>query len=153
MDNNKPTGQESSNFAIHHDVYIKSTKKKIFAAVSEPNHLNNWWTLKCSGTPNKGAVYKFYFTPEYDWLGEVIKYEADHNFHIKMTKADPDWDPTSFGFDLEKVNDGVRLKFWHTGWPACNHHFRRSSFCWAILLNGLKNYLEKGVVVSFEERE
>lgn len=153
MDNNKPTGQTESIIAIYHDVYIKSTKKKIFAAVSEPNHLNNWWTLKCSGTPKKGAEYNFYFAPEYDWLGEVIKCEADHNFHIKMTKADPDWDPSSFGFDLEEVEDGVRLKFWHTGWSTCNHHFRRSSFCWAILLSGLKNYLEKGVVVPFEERE
>jgi len=70
-----------------------------------------------------------------------------------MTKSDQDWDPTSFGFDLEDIENGVLVKFWHKGWPECNHHFRRSSFCWAMLLNGLKNYVEKGIIKPFKERE
>ncbi|MEQ8573885.1 MAG: SRPBCC domain-containing protein, partial [Fulvivirga sp.] len=74
-------------------------------------------------------------------------------FHIKMTDADEDWNPTSFGFDLTELEGGVDVKFWHVGWPECNHHFRRSSYCWAILLQGLKNYIEKGIIIPFEERE
>jgi hypothetical protein len=70
-----------------------------------------------------------------------------------MTDSDEDWDPTSFGFDLEPQEAGTAVKFWHKGWPTLNHHFRRSSYCWAILLQGLKNYVEKGIIVPFEERE
>jgi uncharacterized protein YndB with AHSA1/START domain len=153
MDSNKLTKQTGGDFAIHHDVFIKSTKKKLFEAVSQPSHLNKWWTLRCAGKPKEGAEYNFYFTPEYDWLGKVIKIEPNQAFHIKMTKSDSDWAPTSFGFDLEDGEGGVQLKFWHTGWPQCNHSFRRSSYCWAILLNGLKNYVEKEIIVPFEDRE
>jgi uncharacterized protein YndB with AHSA1/START domain len=153
MNDSKPTSQTGEKFDIHHDVFINSTKKKIFDAISLPEHLNNWWTLKCSGRPEKGAEYNFYFGSEFDWLGKVSKCETNQAFHIKMTKSDADWNPTSFGFDLEEATGGVQLKFWHIGWPSCNHHFRRSSYCWAILLNGLKNYIEKGIIVPFEDRE
>lgn len=70
-----------------------------------------------------------------------------------MTKTDEDWNPTSFGFDSEELEIMVQVRFWHKGWPECNAHFRRSSFCWAIPLNGLKNYIEKGVIIPFVERE
>lgn len=70
-----------------------------------------------------------------------------------MTKSDEDWDSISFGFDLKQVNNDTQLAFWHKGWPHCNAHFEQSYYCWAILLSGLKNYLEKGIIVPFEERE
>lgn len=150
---NQATPKTEKNYSIHHDLFIKASRKTVFDAVTLPKHLNNWWTNSCSGKPVEGAEYNFYFTPDYDWLGKVVKCHPDQSFHIKMTKSDDDWDPTSFGFDLEELDDGIQLKFWHARWPACNHHFRRSSFCWAILLNGLKNYIEKGIIVPFEERE
>lgn len=141
-----------NSFSIYHDLLINASTQKIFDAVSAPEHLNNWWTLRCTGIAEVGSEYNLYFTPEYDWHGKVMVCDPNSSFHIKMTKSDSDWDPTSFGFDLEEVEGGVRLKFWHIGWPECNHHFRRSSFCWALLLNGLKNYVEKGEVIPFEER-
>ena len=70
-----------------------------------------------------------------------------------MTKSDADWNPTAFNFDLERSENNVLVKFWHIGWPEFDMHFRRPSFCWAMLLNGLKNYVEKGIIIPFEERE
>lgn len=142
-----------SQYSIYHNLVITAPIEKVFNAISEPNHLVNWWPQKCSGKVELGADYNFIFTSEYDWYGRVIKLDLNSSFYIKMTKSDPDWDSTTFGFDLEQQNDQVLVKFSHTGWPACNEHFRRSSFCWAILLNGLKNYVEKGVIVPFEKRE
>ncbi|AXT20090.1 SRPBCC domain-containing protein [Flavobacteriaceae bacterium AU392] len=142
-----------NSFSIHHDLFIKSDSKTIFDAITQPEHLNNWWTLECSGEPKLNTEYNFYFTPEYNWYGKVIQCMVNESFYIKMTKSDTDWNPTSFGFDLEKMDNGVQLRFSHIGWHECNNHFRRSSFCWAMLLNGLKNYLDKGIIIPFEERE
>lgn len=145
--------EENKSFAIYHDLVVNTSLEKVFNAVSKPKHLINWWPLKCTGNPTVGEEYNFYFTPEYDWLAEVIKCIPNESFHIKMTKSDPTWDSTSFGFDLTSVNDRVQIKFWHIGWKECDTDFRRSSFCWAMLLNSLKNYLEKGIVIPFEDRE
>jgi hypothetical protein len=70
-----------------------------------------------------------------------------------MTKSDKNWNTTTFGFDIEEIKDAVLLKFKYINWPKCNAEFRQSSFCWAMLLNGLKNYIEKGEIIPFNERE
>lgn len=140
------------SYAIFHDLIINSAASQVFDAVSHPNHLINWWPLKCTGTPEMGEIYNFYFAPEYDWYGEVIRIVPDKSFHIKMTKSDPDWDTTSFGFDIEEDRDKVKLCFSHIGWPEQNAHFRTTSYCWAMLLSGLKSYVEKGIILPFEER-
>ncbi len=139
-------------YTIFHDVPISVSPKVVYDAVCLPEQLIRWWPLKCTGVPNVGATYNFFFTPEYDWLGKVITADESKSFHIKMTKSDADWDPTSFGFDLLEKDTGTLLQFWHKDWPQCNAHFKRSSYCWALLLHGLKDYLEKGVLVPFDQR-
>ena len=138
---------------IYHDFVIKAPINKVFESITSPSHLINWWPLRCSGVPRTGEEYNFYFSPEFDWYGKVVNVVSPNTFHVKMTKSDADWNLTSFGFDLEENENTVQVRFCHKGWPECNAHFRRSSYCWAILLSGLKNYVEQGVIVPFTERE
>ncbi|WP_242205618.1 SRPBCC family protein [Aestuariivivens insulae] len=137
---------------IYHNLQINVSPKAVFNAVTQPKHLDNWWTLKSSGKPLLGDMYNLNFTDDYDWYCQVSKLEVDKSIHFKMTQSDADWNPTTFGFDMEENDGGTYLKFSHINWPEANNHFKHSSFCWALLLNGLKNYLESGVVVPFEER-
>ena len=137
---------------IFHDFIIKSDRKPVFDAISQPEELSNWWPLKCSGKPQDGAIYNFNFTDQYDWYAKVVSCKINDHIHYKMTKSDQDWNPTTFGFDLQETQRGVKVKFWHKDWPECNAHFKHSSFCWALLLKGLKDYVEKGIVIPFEER-
>ncbi len=140
-------------FSIYHDLVIKSDKFIVYKAISEPEHLEKWWTLKCSGIPQIGEEYNFNFTNEYDWYAEVQSCKIWEHIHYNMTKSDADWNSTSFGFDLTEVEAGVSVKFFHVNWPECNTEYRQSSFCWAMLLNGLKDYLEQGIIIPFENRD
>ncbi|WP_341227756.1 SRPBCC domain-containing protein [uncultured Arcticibacterium sp.] len=140
--------------AIYHNFIIKVSPEKVYRAISTPSDLENWWPLKCSGKPAFEELYNFNFTDEYNWYGKVVKAENAKAFYIKMTEADADWSPTTFGFDLEKTSEGYTyVEFWHKDWPALNRHLKYSSFCWASLLKDLRNYLERGTVVPFEDRE
>lgn len=140
------------SYSIFHNLTIKASPKEVFDAVSQPKHLDNWWTLKSSGKPEKDSEYNLNFTDDYNWFCKVSKVIPNKSFHLKMTKSDNDWNPTTFGFDLEAHNGETIVKFIHANWPEANDHFKHSSFCWAILLNGLKSYIEKGVIVPFEKR-
>ena len=140
------------SYNIYHNLEIKASPNEVFDAVSQPKHLDKWWSLKSSGKPEIDAEYNLNFTDQYNWFCKVSKIKQNETFHLKMTKSDKDWMPTTFGFDLEKTDNGTMLMFSHVNWPEANHHFKHSSFCWAMLLNGLKNYLEKRVVLPFEER-
>ncbi len=139
-------------YSIYHNFFIKATPKEVFEAISTPKHLDNWWTLKSSGIAKLGEIYNLNFTDQYDWYCQVSLCNPYEAIHFKMTKSDKDWDPTTFGFDLEEIEGGTYVRFSHVDWPNANDHYKFSAFCWAMLLNGLKNYLEKGVVIPFEER-
>ncbi|CAM1345248.1 SRPBCC family protein [Tenacibaculum amylolyticum] len=139
--------------SIYHNVPINASVEKVFKAISAPEELEKWWPQKCIGIPELGAVYNFYFGEAYNWYGEVIEYKENVSFYIKMTKSDKDWNPTTFGFDLQMKGGETYLQFFHKDWPEINTHFKHSSFCWAMLLNGLKNYLEKGIIIPFSKRE
>ena len=140
------------SFNIYHNLLIKVPSNKIFEAVSKPKHLDNWWTLKSSGTPEFHSEYNLNFTDDYNWFCKVSQVKTNASFHLKMIQSDEDWNPTTFGFDFEPQDAGTLVKFSHVNWRTDNHHFKHSSFCWAMLLNGLKNYLERGTIVPFEER-
>ena len=140
------------SYTIYHNLQINASPKVVFDAVSQPEHLDNWWSLKSSGIPQLGETYNLNFTDQYNWFCKVSQVELNTSIRFKMTKADVDWDSTTFGFDLEKKNGGTYVRFSHTDWKDTNEHFKIASFCWAMLLNGLKNYLERGIIVPFEQR-
>ncbi len=140
------------SYNIYHNLIIKASPKEVFDAVSLPQHLDSWWTLKSAGKPELNAEYNLNFTDDYDWYCKVSQIMANESFHLKMTKSDDDWNPTTFGFDIEATNHGTSLKFSHVNWMKNNDEFKQSSFCWAMLLNGLKNYLEKRDIIPFTER-
>ncbi len=139
-------------YDIHHSFTIEASKQAVFEAVTSPEHLDNWWTLKSSGEPRLNTEYNLNFTDAYNWYCKVSEVKENESFYLKMTKSDADWEPTTFGFHLKEVEKGTLLEFEHRNWQENNHHYRHSSFCWAMLLKGLKDYLEKGTVIPFEER-
>ena len=153
MSNRNLKIKRDQGFSIYHDLVIDASPERVFKAITDPDQLVNWWPYKCSGMARAGAEYNFYFGPEYDWYAKVIRVIPDKAFYIQMIKSDEDWNGTTFGFDLHLKQGKVQLQFWHKGWPQLNEHFRRSSFCWAMLLQGLKNYVENGLIIPFEKRE
>jgi len=140
------------NHNIYFDFYIKASQQQVFEAFVLPEHLDNWWPLKSSGKPEINAIYNLNFTDDYNWFAKVIQVETNTSFYLKMTNSSPDWNPTTFGITLETHQDETLLKFSHTNWPENNHEFRNSSFCWAQLLQSLKNYIEDGTIIPFEKR-
>lgn len=143
---------QDKGFGIYHDLAIEAPINEVFKAVSESGHLINWWPLKCTGKPESGAEYNFFFTQEYNWYGKVNEIVPNRIFSVKMTKSDLDWDGTTLTFEMKEEIKSVCLSFTHLGWNECNSHYRVASFCWAMLLKGLKDYVEKGIILPFEER-
>ena len=143
----------STTYSILHDVEIDATCDRVFEAISEPSELEKWWPLRCSGSAALGEVYNLCLSDQYDWLGKVSHFNPGKEFRIRMTKTEVHWRGTSFGFEiLELPNGKVLLQFSHDGWTETNVSYRMTSYCWALLLKGLKDYIEKGVVLPFEDR-
>jgi len=137
---------------IFQDFPIAASPARVFAAVSSPALLDQWWTLRSTGRPEVGARYELDFGPGYAWKAEVTKAERDSAFELRMTSSDSDWSGTLVGFELQPSNGGTQVRFYHRGWHTANEHFRTSNHCWAMYLRILRRHLEQGESVPYDQR-
>ncbi|NER13959.1 hypothetical protein GWK08_10945 [Leptobacterium flavescens] len=134
------------------ELSIHSSQEAVFKGVSTPDGLAKWWTIATEGNPVMNALFKLDFGPEYQWEAKIIEYLPNTKVTFLMTKASADWLNTEVGFQLERQKDSVLLRFSHCKWPDINQEYRGSVYCWAMYLRCLKNYLEQGVFVAYENR-
>ena len=137
---------------ILHDFFIKAPPQRVFAGVSVPRDLDEWWTKTCSGEPHLAGEYRLGFGPGFDWRAKVTICQPGTAFEFQITHADPDWVGSKVGFQLQGAADGTQIRFHHRGWPTESEHYRISCYCWAMYLRILKRYLENGEHVPYERR-
>ena len=137
---------------IYLDFPIKAPVNQVYAAVSTPQGLDAWWTKRSSGEPVEGADFTLWFGPEYDWRARVTSAVFPSTFELQMTEADPDWLGTRVGFRFEARAAMTQVRFYHTGWPEANEHYRTSCHCWALYLRILRRHLEFGETVPYDRR-
>ena len=132
---------------------IKAPQERVFETFSTPDGLDRWWTKQASGEPQQSADFTLFFGPGYDWRGTVTRCSPPSAFELVITHAHPDWMGTRVGCELEADSDAVTIvRFYHTGWPAANEHWRISCYCWAMYLRVLRRFLEYGETVPYEKR-
>lgn len=132
---------------------IRAPIERVYDAITTPVGLDEWWTLRSTGTAREGTDYTLYFGPEYDWRARVTRATAPSEFELEFTRADDDWRGTRLGFRLQPRDSGSTwLEFRHSGWPDANDHYRISSHCWAMYLRVLRRFLEHGEHVEYERR-
>jgi uncharacterized protein YndB with AHSA1/START domain len=138
---------------IIHEFTIKAPPERVFQSFATPAGLDKWWTKTSSGEMGEGGTVRLYFGPQYDWQAKVTRHVAPSSFELEMTQAHPDWMGTRVGCELvSEGKDATRVRFYHTGWPEENEHWRVSCFCWAIYLRILRRNLEYGEMVEYEKR-
>jgi len=139
---------------IYHDLEIKADPSSIYKSIITPEGLNSWWTLKSSGIAVLGNQFQFYFSDDYNWLAQLVHLNENNLIQFQMTHADADWTNTILTFKINRLENNISLlSFSHEGWNAINPHFRRTNFGWALYLNGLKNYVEKDIIIDYSKRD
>jgi uncharacterized protein YndB with AHSA1/START domain len=132
---------------------VKAKPELVFQAFATPSGLDKWWTKSSSGESRAGGSMRLYFGPEYDWQAKVTRYQPSSSFELQLTQAHPDWMGTLVGCELAPEGHyATRVRFYHTGWPEQNEHWRVSCYCWAMYLRILRRNLAYGERVDYEKR-
>jgi uncharacterized protein YndB with AHSA1/START domain len=138
---------------IIHEFTVRTGPPRVFHAMATPQGLTHWWTQSSTGRPEEGAEYQLHFGPNYSWRARVTRYEPEVAFELEMTQAHPDWMNTRVGCELRpEGRESTRVRFYHTGWPSANQHWRVSCYCWAMYLRIMRRHLEHGESVPYEQR-
>ena len=85
-------------YDIYHDIQINARLQEIFDAISVPQGLNAWWTVRSSGVPTIGSEYNFYFSEDYNWSAEVVSYVENASISYRLTYAANDWIDTILNY-------------------------------------------------------
>ena len=132
---------------------VKAPVDRVFKAMATPEGLARWWTKTSEGTPQEGAEYTLFFGPEYDWRGRVTRFKPHSAFELEIIKAHQDWQGTRVGCELQAQGpDITQVRFYHTGWPTENEHWRVSCYCWPMYLRIMRRNLEHCETVPYENR-
>lgn len=137
---------------IMHDFVVHAPRSEVFAGVSTPDGMNQWWTRGCSGTPGEGEVFALDFGPNYQWQGVITEFQPDRVFELRLDQAAEDWAGSRVRFVLEDADGSTQVRFLHAGWSEPDEHYRISSYCWAMYLRILKRWVEHGETVAYEDR-
>lgn len=137
---------------IHHDFLIHGPAARVYEAITSPQGLDSWWTLRAAGEPVRNSTYEFNFGENYNWQAIVLEVVPGFEISWEFTEADADWTGTTLKITMREDNGDTSVRFEHTGWPEPNEHFRITTFCWAMYLRLLKRYVEHGEVVPYEDR-
>ncbi len=153
MTTNPPAVIDSDAFIVRRTITIAAAPEKVWAAISEPEHLSRWFPqVAAFDTVAAGSVGSFTFEGYGTFPVQVEEFDAPNAIAYRWGAPDDDpaspIDPNSstvFRFTLEAVEGGTQLTVVETGFnfgadPAANMEDHRGG--WDAELDELVAYLE-----------
>ena len=128
--------------------YIRTTPKKLWAAITKPEFTRQYWGgAKNVSDWKPGSKWEHVFENEPDpvWItGKVL--ESLPPKRLVLSWADPDLptDKSRVTFEIEAVEDMVCLKVTHGQLKAGSKMFRGVSRGWPRVPSSMKTFLETG---------
>jgi len=153
MTTNPPAVVDSDAFTVRRTITIAATPAKVWAAISEPEHLSRWFPQGVAfDEVAQGAHGTFTFEGYGSFPVQVEEFDAPHAIAYRWgapgddpaAALDPDRS-TVFRFTLDAVDGGTQLTVVETGFnfgedPTANMDDHRGG--WDAELDELVAYLE-----------
>jgi uncharacterized protein YndB with AHSA1/START domain len=140
--------QEMAVETAQPDFEIKKSFKKpvdaVFAALTTPANLTNWWT-RASGSGATGGELTFFFGDSQAVM-RVDNAERASNVKWKVLLCEPlpDWEGTTLNFELSPDESGGSVvRFRHAG-LAQLECFDQCSSAWTHYLGSLVDFVDTG---------
>ena len=131
---------------IVHFIGAKTTKEKMFHAISTPDGIKEWWASNANGTVKMGETLELIFT-KLTVLN--FKYEEiipNNKLVLTCFNSFKAWDKTQLVFEIEEKEGQVFLTLTHQNIPDDDvESLTYFTSKWTIYLLSLKQYLETGI--------
>ena len=128
--------------------YIRTTPEKLWAAITKPEFTRQYWAGLANVSDWKTGSSWQHVTkgekPEIYITGKVL--ESTPPRRLVLTWADPDdtADESRVTFEIEAMEDEVRLTVIHGDFKAGSTMVEKVSGGWPRVLSSLKSFLETG---------
>lgn len=125
---------------------IPADPERIYRAIATPDGLKAFWTDQVDGRSAVGDVLSFGFGPNRENAFDMRVERLDEPKLVEWAcmGGPPDWIGTRVRWEVEPSNGGGRVKFHHEGWKSAEGPPPDITFVWAMVLDRLSQYAEKG---------
>lgn len=128
---------------ILHQVGVRSTRDKVYEAISTIDGLKGWWTEETTGSTDVGGVIQFRFPAGgFDML--VLESTPGERVLWEVVDGPEEWIGTTIDWVLSQDDDWTSVLFSHLGWKEPVLFMHHCSTKWATYLMSLKQLIETG---------
>jgi uncharacterized protein YndB with AHSA1/START domain/DNA-binding transcriptional ArsR family regulator len=148
------TGTDMERPTHVHEIYIRTTPKELWQAITDPQKTRLYWF---------GALSHSEWTPGARWTsdaedgkpyldGEILEIEPPrrlvHTFHVNSDDAAGD-PPSKVTWEITPMGDACRLRLIHEELAEATERYITGG--WEVILSGLKTLLETGEPLKIGE--
>jgi uncharacterized protein YndB with AHSA1/START domain len=138
--------------AIHHAFDVAAPPAQVYDALTTTAGLAGWWTTDVKGAAAQvGGVVGFTFRMGFDPAMRVRTLEPGLRVVWEFVDGHPNWQGSTFEFQLEPSAAGTRVRFWqHYGRSLSDDDFGVYNYNWGYYLESLRLLCESGQGKPFE---
>lgn len=136
--------------------YIATTPEQLWRALTEGEFTRQYWFGRRihSDWQVGSAVSHVREDGGIDWQGEVLECDPprrlSYTFHMQISEAHRSDSPSRLTFELEPMDDVVRLRLTHDRFGPDSVTFETTRYGWPALMSSLKSLLETGKALPFK---
>jgi len=128
---------------LKHQIGIKSSPEKVYAALTTQAGLRRWWTADATTEERIGGKAEFGF----DKRATVFRMKIENLNPGKEVLwschgDNPEWSGTKLTWSISGEKGMSVLRFTHSGWKAATEFFAICNSSWGELMHRLRDYAE-----------
>jgi uncharacterized protein YndB with AHSA1/START domain len=128
--------------------YIKTTPQKLWEALTNPEFTRQYWMHDNVSDWKKGSEWKHTDGKNDKIIGRVLESNPPRRLVLSWAEPADKTDDSQVAFEIEAIDDMVRLDVIHGGFKAGSKLPSRISKGWPLVLSSLKSFLETGNAID-----
>ncbi len=134
--------------SVRQQYYLRSSPKKVFKAITNPNRLTRWFCDVAEFSPRKGGRYAFSWKDGPTHTGKVLEFAKGRGWTLTWEWPGlTDAGVTRFRLHVEPKGKGTLLRVLHSGLPVGKRWddlYAGAVWGWTYFAMNLKSVVEHG---------
>jgi uncharacterized protein YndB with AHSA1/START domain len=131
---------EAQMAELRHQISIRATPKKVFAALATEAGLRGWWTADTKADEKSGGKAEFGFDKHQAvYRMKIEKLDPGKQVIWSCHGDQPEWNGTVLTWDIVGDGDATTLRFTQGGWKSMSEMYAMCNSSWGALNGSERN--------------
>ena len=130
-------------------LHIKSTKEKVFKALTESSELSKWYTTIVNGKFKLDEIVTVEFVNFAEFKFKVVALVQNKSVHLEIIESQFDNTGHLMKYDLDENDGKTRVRYTYEGFREMDDSYANMNYSSAKYLESLRQYCQVGKGEAF----